>query len=58
MERPITGNEQLDDAMERIAELEQERDRLLELIGEMLASYDQTHYFDSDKYRQRFIEIT
>jgi len=33
-----------------------ENQRLRELVGEMLSAWDQAQYFDSDKYRRRFIE--
>ena len=38
--------------------LEAENQRLRELVGEMLSAWDQTNYFDSDKYRRQFLKIT
>ena len=35
-----------------------ENQRLRELVGEMLSAWDQAQYFDSDKYRRRFLQIT
>jgi len=45
-------------AGKRIAELEADNQRLRELVGEMLSAWDQAGYFDSDKYRRRFLQIT
>ena len=35
-----------------------ENQRLRELVGDMLSAWDQSNYFDSDKYRRLFLQIT